>query len=390
MREVSLSLATPMLGGGWKAGQVDRSWPIRPSAIRGALRWWWRATTGTLIDQGSLWEREADLWGAATGEKESKVIVSIKTLANIGTPRQLDRNGIPPYAIGQLNLGGESKQVLDRAEFTLSIEGHLLLTEAQAHEVGLALDCLVLFGGLGARTTRGFGTLEVKSANGPHFSATAKTLQETEPRCFSETFRSAYGLRIVLSRKSWKSASDAWGASLAAFANFRKAERNDGGARKSPNRWPEADALRGALETSGGRIVHKNGPNSLPRAEFGLPLTFRSLKGHHGFFGDATISAYGGEDNLRLMSPVICKAIRDGATWRGGAILLRRERLKPDQLIFKEPRLRGSMFNTDATGFPDKLMGSSGNQESFHQPHPDPLDAFAHYLTSHAGWTEVL
>ncbi|HET6644216.1 MAG TPA: type III-B CRISPR module RAMP protein Cmr1, partial [Fimbriimonadales bacterium] len=40
--KVSLELATPMIGGGAVAGAPDEHWPIRPTEIRGHLRFWWR------------------------------------------------------------------------------------------------------------------------------------------------------------------------------------------------------------------------------------------------------------------------------------------------------------------------------------------------------------
>lgn len=39
---VCCELITPMYGGGVKAGRVDCKMPIRASALRGQLRFWWR------------------------------------------------------------------------------------------------------------------------------------------------------------------------------------------------------------------------------------------------------------------------------------------------------------------------------------------------------------
>ena len=43
---VKCELMTPMYGGGVEPGKVDRAMPIRPSAIRGQLRFWWRLLNG--------------------------------------------------------------------------------------------------------------------------------------------------------------------------------------------------------------------------------------------------------------------------------------------------------------------------------------------------------
>ena len=39
-REYRLRLVTPMFGGGARAGKPDEKLPIRPSSIRGHLRYW--------------------------------------------------------------------------------------------------------------------------------------------------------------------------------------------------------------------------------------------------------------------------------------------------------------------------------------------------------------
>jgi CRISPR-associated protein Cmr1 len=63
-------LITPLMGGGVKAGYADLESPIHVKAIRGHLRFWWRATRGgqyPTITQ--LRESEINLWGAASTPK---------------------------------------------------------------------------------------------------------------------------------------------------------------------------------------------------------------------------------------------------------------------------------------------------------------------------------
>ena len=65
--ELELRLITPMFGGGYKAREVDPLQPIRPAAIRGHLRFWWRATAGARYTSvADLHKAETELWGGAS------------------------------------------------------------------------------------------------------------------------------------------------------------------------------------------------------------------------------------------------------------------------------------------------------------------------------------
>lgn len=46
--ELSLEIATitPLFGGGYAARECDELIPVRSAAVRGHLRFWWRATAG--------------------------------------------------------------------------------------------------------------------------------------------------------------------------------------------------------------------------------------------------------------------------------------------------------------------------------------------------------
>ena len=65
-------LVTPMYGGGVNGGQVDKEMPIRASAIRGQLRFWWRIACGPK-DPKVMREKEEAIWGGI-GEKKPKQV----------------------------------------------------------------------------------------------------------------------------------------------------------------------------------------------------------------------------------------------------------------------------------------------------------------------------
>ncbi|MCB0307629.1 MAG: type III-B CRISPR module RAMP protein Cmr1, partial [Calditrichaeota bacterium] len=65
---LDLETVTPVLGGSAVAGSPDRIEGVRPSSIRGSLRFWWRALQASTdrISEGGpgvLFEEESNLWG---------------------------------------------------------------------------------------------------------------------------------------------------------------------------------------------------------------------------------------------------------------------------------------------------------------------------------------
>ena len=62
-RVTRCKLITPMFGGGVTPGEVDREMPIRASALRGQLRFWWRLLYRADRKPSDLFDVESDLWG---------------------------------------------------------------------------------------------------------------------------------------------------------------------------------------------------------------------------------------------------------------------------------------------------------------------------------------
>jgi CRISPR/Cas system CMR-associated protein Cmr1 (group 7 of RAMP superfamily) len=84
-----IEVITPIFGGGVKAGEPDTQMPIRASAIRGQLRYWWRFLAKAENKKWSnedLFEKEREIWGGMAEEGEdfsSKVKIRIKLLSKI-------------------------------------------------------------------------------------------------------------------------------------------------------------------------------------------------------------------------------------------------------------------------------------------------------------------
>ena len=181
-------LITPLFGGGVTPGETDPVTIIRGSEIRGQLRFWWRACRGgnytTIKD---LKEAEDKIWGAANKNRDANekmagasseekrkgtVQIAVEQISE-GTPdTPFEKNGkekrnqriAPVYAAFPLQPSDDDKRnkvspknVLQDVRFKLTISFHKDFQE----EIKAALWAWETFGGIGARTRRGFGALQL-------------------------------------------------------------------------------------------------------------------------------------------------------------------------------------------------------------------------------------
>lgn len=92
-------LATPMYGGGVDAHTVDKDMPIRASAIRGQLRFWWRLLAThcwKLGNTNAIRKAEFALWGGM-GDKDP---LASKVLLKVGALQKLS---VQPWAVYEIN-----------------------------------------------------------------------------------------------------------------------------------------------------------------------------------------------------------------------------------------------------------------------------------------------
>lgn len=187
-------LITPLFGGGVEPGQCDDLTPIRGTEIRGHLRFWWRATRGgnTLFEGnlGKMKEKEDEIWGAAS-TKDQASPSQVKVLAicndahtgtNLGNDENLDRpfevvrgkvepregSIVPAYIAFPLQPTTEEAAELGRSRkptkaVRINVKFKLTISfpEKYRTEVEAALWAWETFGGIGARTRRGFGALRL-------------------------------------------------------------------------------------------------------------------------------------------------------------------------------------------------------------------------------------
>lgn len=326
---LQVTTITPIYGGGVTAGEPDTELPVRASAIRGQLRFWWRLLHRTHCGR-ALFIAERALWGAMgqpNRDYASKIRLRVRDVGNVrpepcarfnqgrdgryrSTPAFL--HSIPPYALfpGQGQLTRDRRSIeKDPAEvlmpglrFSLDVECPL----DRWPEVEQTLRWWASFGGLGARTRRGLGSVRVAGLS-------PVTQTETEQA----------GCRLVQKHPSQRDPNAAWKTAVEALQKFRQGVnlgRNPGQEPNRPgrSRWPEPDALRritGKIRVKADGVAltpeHPAG-DVFPRAYFGMPIIFH-FQGEHGDQqadpGDMSLQPARWD---RMASPLILKALALG------------------------------------------------------------------------------
>ncbi len=309
---VTCRLITPMYGGGVKPGEVDCDLPIRASALRGQLRFWWRLLHGAGKESADLFAAESSLWGgiSSNGAKASRVRVQIEgaRVSDQQLVRKSDSD-TPPYA---LILDRNEDPALLKQGYSSDLVLHFKkgVTSSQRDGVMEALRWWASFGGVGARTRRGLGTVRVTGDN--LAPATSKEVK-------------ARGGWMAVGRPA-TTAVKAWREAVGALQRFRQGPgegRNRGqGSRPGRSRWPEADAIRRLQNTHAPAHSPEPPVDSLyPRAAFGLPIVFHFKNMGDPGNPDPTLKpAIDSSD--RMASPLILRPYFDGEKYRPLALLL--------------------------------------------------------------------
>ena len=360
---LQLELATPMFGGGVQPAQIDLEQPIRPSAVRAHLRFWWRATAGAQYTSiTDLFAAEAAIWGAT--EQSSRVGLSIDQASMnpdligkidgplksgwISSPRPrkdgtIDQDNTklepPEYALFSIqepdrrreaNVKRVMKQdphprLLAQHSFDLTLSNGQL-SDKHWKEVKLAVCAWILFGGVGARTRRGLGSLccmtprneSLEKLIGLPADATAEQIGAIFHKILSglpalppgtgqsRPWPILQGAQLFLGKKS-VSPTVALSSAVGLYKEFRQ-QREPGNKRSY---WPEPEAIRNTI----GRVRGWHGPVTppdpceFPRALLGLPIVTHFKDGPFGDPADTTLGLGSGKQIGRLASPLIVKAL---------------------------------------------------------------------------------
>lgn len=166
-----LRTITPLFGGSATPREVDAENPIRSASVRGHLRFWWRATAGAqYATPGELFKAEEEIWGSAQRygkvalrvleQKTGDTVKPSDLVGDKGTARTgpMERFFLHPFNPNK-SEGLEEASGLRWVEFTLELTPSL--SDPEKEHLRRALRAWIAFGGIGARTRRGAGALEV-------------------------------------------------------------------------------------------------------------------------------------------------------------------------------------------------------------------------------------
>ena len=441
------SLITPMFGGGVEPARLDEVTVIRGSEIRGQLRFWWRACRGGQFggDCEKMKQVENFIWGKAykKGDKteEHQDIVQIaveatnskkvKHLYPFGMPqRNPERQHQPTYDVPQyaaFPLREKKQAVFDGISFTLTItfprekrlEEEVVIQVA--NEVKAALWAWETFGGIGARTRRGFGALrcesvkegdDIKSPDLP-LAEPAQTLEWLQKKleCYvgqatawppdvthlPVSFVERETCRIVRGNNGANDPTSLWKILVDKLGRFRQMGRISAG-KKVPGRslWPEPDTIRyltnQSLKRKDRQPVLQPPIDKFPRAAFGLPIIFHFKDNKDNDrrpdscnpFGDPRQTVLQEKGFERLASPLILKPLAcQSGNSIGLAVILACARSKPLQLELKTQQGREGSWEVQAALDEDEelpLQEQNGGFRKLITSNTDLLQIFLQYL----------
>jgi len=470
---LDLETITPIIGGGVDAKQPDEVDIIRVRGIRGQLRWWWRVlyqTKGETPDQ--LFRRESRLWGGVGVEGlpgqqtalRSRVHLRVRvTKAGQSVPagrHEEGRNGqikpMPRWLVGKLGYGlfplMRSKPERDanrgaRNLDTLPVRGptrfNLQVTVCgketrqcpsndDVAEVAHTIWAWIHLGGIGGRTRRGFGALELQAT--PTFKLQGKRLSLPKPFNQGSIENGLLHLRTHSSRNCtqlhrWPpvqcllgpkvgrmhnhkgghghshrptrgsnqllNSGQAHELALGHLGEFRQGPGvgRDPATRKRPgrSRWPEPNLLRLTADPDAAwdhppppEVREKAADLGAPRAEFGLPLIIKfKSQDNVDTSANATLLPEGSQS--RWASPILLRPVRDGSGHRPLVLIL----ADPDAP--KNVRIEFDSNSVETVIAP--IQRAEGSREVIHDhlqsADGSSLKAFAKWLKDKNGFEEI-
>ncbi len=162
-----IELTTPLFSSG---ARTDGPAELRPPSIRGAMRFWFRAMMGSVIHElNQLQKQEARVFGSTSGRSPLTVRVQPVTIneGRQGNPLAPANFNMLTYLAGQglLRYDNQTRSfLLSRNCFLPGSRFRVTLLWWGSGQDAVVQGCfrlLELFGGLGARTRRGFGGFRV-------------------------------------------------------------------------------------------------------------------------------------------------------------------------------------------------------------------------------------
>jgi CRISPR-associated protein Cmr1 len=385
---------TPLFGGGVRPGEADPVTVVRATEIRGHLRFWWRAlNAGNFNNVEALKRRENEIWGSTDNQSSINVYLP-KALIDQGIEEVAFRMGsgkkrpdsspkIAPYAAFPLLPDKEEEKQAnwqsERVRLNVSFGLRVSYPEKFATDVHSSLWAWETFGGIGARTRRGFGALQQISMD-----SNPPTAQQIERRirerlslyCVKQAEMTDVPLLTPQLRfkftPTFNDPIDAWKYLISKLNQFRQARyKNKFGLSK----WPEANEIRRLYGAKAKLPDDKSSTaliRSFPRSAFGLPIIFHMP--HDRTVSDG-ITLEGAPNNQlgrnydRLASPLILRPLAcAGGKFVGLAAILVAPTIPPNGLVLKgapgNPAVRADLTSAEAKQI-DPLNGNTDVLQAF-------------------------
>lgn len=317
-----LSLATPMLGGGVESLKVDKDMPIRGQSVRGQLRFWWR-TFQSCETVDDLRKREDAIWGSTRSASRVSVEVDIVS-ANWRTIRydkdmKKEDTELPKYVIFPLDNTKDDKDQYIK-QFDLIEGGRFKLTvfydPDYESDVLNSLKLWYLFGGLGARTRRGMGSLYIvkDASRWPGWKSESdienwlKNAIPSKDQGAENLWPSLIGAKLLMTQanlspqKPIKKAWVSWIGKYQGFRQWRVDKKTGKRSTYGKSIWPEPDAIRDFHNQN--NQFEKSA--FFPRGAYGLPILFHfpQEKMDYTLFGGQSA------DGDRWASPIFLKVLK--------------------------------------------------------------------------------
>ena len=343
-----IKLITPMFGGGVEPRVNDPSFPIRPTAIRGQLQFWWRATVGAQYQtKAELRAAQSEVWGSTDRASRVQVLVedvqasepvpcaSIKwdpgARRGQGGWRTIwqapfdGQNSALPYALfpfqGETPTPNRNAAVTAPPAACIHDASFRLILRCPNNlwaQVEPAVWAWVNFGGLGGRTRRGCGAILCKKLAPSDHARLAEQLNRFAPHQSNVREWPTVADSVLL--RTVDPPDDpilVWDWLISRFRHFRQGvgfARNPGQQPNRPgrSRYPEPESIRRATNQRSGqhaRLTHIP-DDAFPRAELGLPIVFH-YQGQ-GEPPDTVLYPSNGSDGKRrerMASPLILKPL---------------------------------------------------------------------------------
>ena len=380
-------LVTPMYGGGVVAGEVDKDMPIRATAIRGHLRFWWRLLHKQLPSK-ELFEQERAIWGGLGNANEleaSKVRIRVQ---GIDINHLINLKSYPNVSLGQ--SVSKKDLVPHNLTFVLMVSISPFLKPEQKASVLEAIRWWGTFGGIGARTRRGLGAVWIESVEG------------ADPfRVVSQDEVKNQGLRLVFANHTPSDSLEAWKTAIDRMQQFRQGVgigRNPGETPKKPgrSRWPEPNAIR---KITGQHRIKQNGVSFepprdqkvyFPRAVFGLPIIFhfQNQKSDRQKDPDTCTLVVKSKTEGRMASPVILRPYPlDKDHWLPAVLVLTYEELLKRPLVLKQDKENSNQEKKELKVLEPGSWLPTLNEQNGESPvvppmagYNDPIEAFLNFF----------